>query len=204
MLWVVEQRNLWGDLGRVLISGYARRETVDTPLRLNRTGPFLPPISFPLLPIGGRPMVVSAEFRRVLEARNIPGLQFRTVIKDCIVKLAWHQWDLTADEPRQHPCDEPEDYLLGRKHHARTAAQMSDAWELLPPVVPLRTERIWNDSVGFLDQFHAYTDHAEYPGFFASRADNYADLLVDEPNRQWLQTQIGEWLQFCDVQMVPV
>jgi len=202
MLWVVEQCDLWGDLGRVLISGYARRESAELPVRLNRLGPFLPPISFPSLPIGGSPIVVSEEFRQVLEDRQIPGVQFRVAVKDCIVKLLWHEWDRAAKEPGQHPRSEPESYLWGKKHHARTAAQMPDAWELLPPVVALQVERKEDQDGSFLDTFRAHADRAEYPGFFANRADNYANLLVDEPTRQWLQCLIGEWVKFCAVEML--
>lgn len=202
MLWVVEQRSLWGDLGTVLISGYARRESANAPVRLHRAGPFLPPISFPWLPVGGSPMIVSQEFRQVLEGRNIPGLQFRPAIKDCIVRLPWHEWDRTAKEPAQYPRREPEDYIRGKKHHPRTAEQMLDAWELLPPVVPVQIDRMEDEYGGFLDRFRAHADRVEYPAFFANRADNYANLVVDEPIRQWLQKQIGEWVRFCEVEIV--
>src|SRR5262245_45476889 len=77
-LWIVEQRKLWGDYGDVLISGYARRETDEGPLSLHRTGPFLPPVSFPFITNmpAGRAVVLSAPFKQALEHLNLPGVTF--------------------------------------------------------------------------------------------------------------------------------
>jgi len=74
-------------------------------------------------------------------------------------------------------------HLCGKKHDPPTAAQMPDAWELLPPVVPLEMDRKEDEDVGFLDSFRARAVRAEYPGFFVDRADNYTYLVVDDPTR---------------------
>ena len=63
MLWVVSQRNLWGDYGDVLINGYADRDEQGR-LLLHRAGPFVPPVSFPLVTRRfSRAVVVSEVFR---------------------------------------------------------------------------------------------------------------------------------------------
>jgi hypothetical protein len=203
MLWVVEQRRLWGDYGRVLISGYARREAPGAPLLLHRAGPFLPPISFPWLRTGGRCIVVSDGFRRSLEGQGIAGLGFRAAVKDRIVALSWHEWDRTAGDPEEYPPGgEPESYIWDHGHDAQAATRMPDAWELLPPVATLRTERVEDSRGGYLDRFVAYPELPEYPGFFASRGDPYGDLVVDETYRRWLHSEVGEWIKFCEVRVL--
>jgi hypothetical protein len=197
----VEQCDLWGDLGTVLISGFARRQSLESPVSLERTGPFLPPISFPWLPVGGKPFIVSDQFKRTVEAKGLPGVRFRPAVKSHIVKLMWHEWDRQAWPPTLQR-GEPENYVRGKRHDARTASQMPEAWELLPLVVPLRTERIEDPEEGFLDKFRAYGERGQFPPFFVDRPDNYADLVVDDASRAWLQDEVGDWLKFCEVQLV--
>jgi hypothetical protein len=112
VLWAIEQRNLWGDYGSILISGSAHRLSESGPLLLHRAGPFLPPISFPWLRAGGHRIVVSEAFRRDLEHSGFAGLRFGPAAKARIVKLPWHEWDRTADRPKQYPPGgEPEEYI---------------------------------------------------------------------------------------------
>jgi hypothetical protein len=205
MLWVVEQRELWGDYGSVLISGYARRELPGSPLLLHRAGPFLPPISFPWLSAGGHCIIVSDEFRQSLEGQGIAGLGFRAAVKHRIVALPWHEWDRTAEAPEEYPREgEPENYIWDESHDTGAADQMPVAWELQPPVAPLRTERVEDPRGGYLDKFIAYPERSDYPGFFASRCDQYSDLVVGESDRLWIQGQVGEWIKFCELELARI
>ncbi len=201
MLWVVEQRDLWGDLGSVLISGFGRRESPEAAVLLERTGPFLPPITFPWLPIGGKPIVVSDEFRRRIESHGFSGVRFRAAVKSHIVALNWHDWDRTVFA-KELPRNEPSNYVRGKKHDKHAALEMGDAWEFLPPIVPVRSERMEDAYGAFLDRFQVWANHNDFPSLFASRPDNYARLLVDEAGREWLSNEVGEWVKFCDVEVI--
>jgi len=112
----------WGDYGRILIHGmsiHLPRE--DGLIQLERTGPFIPPITFP----GAGDVVVTRELRVALEGSGLTGLGFGALIKQHIVRLEWESWDGDADEPAEYPeGGEPEDYILGRPHSASAANAM--------------------------------------------------------------------------------
>lgn len=94
-------------------------------IRLERTGPEIFPITFPI------DVIVTDEFRQRFEASDLRGAKFRPVIKYRIVELDWGAWDLTdAEAPEVPDSGEPEDYVLGRTHSPRAAAAMPELWEL--------------------------------------------------------------------------
>lgn len=123
----------WGDYGDILMHGMTAHlgRAADGLLQLERTGPFVPPISFP----GIGDIVVTHRFREKLEASKLTGLLFRPLHKVRIVKVDWDQWDRTNDLPPQLPkTGEPEDYILGRRHSATLANEIGSLWELAPYV----------------------------------------------------------------------
>jgi hypothetical protein len=196
MLWVVEQRKLWGDYGAMLIAGMTSREGSSGPLILRRTGPFLPPISFP----GAGDVVVSDDFRRVAESAGLPGLRFLPVAMSQVVRLDWHRWDWSADGPAEYPPGgEPEGYLGGRPHDSVMAAQMPPVWELVAPVVPVRMERQEDPRGGWLDRFLTNADADRVPPLFRTRPD-WGYLVADDQTRQWLERHAREWVRFCPVE----
>jgi len=73
--------SMWGDYGDILISGMWVGDG-----ELQRTGPFVPPISFPCT----GDIVVTNESRRLLESSGLIGFLFRPVTKEHIVRLEWH------------------------------------------------------------------------------------------------------------------
>jgi hypothetical protein len=87
-------------------------------LRLERTGPFIPPISFP----GISDVLVTDSIRGELDVAGLSGFSFREVVKHRIVRLDWHNWDKDAHEPVSYPAGgEPENYILGCKHSPEVA-----------------------------------------------------------------------------------
>jgi hypothetical protein len=96
----------WGDYGNILVSGLLDRDETSGLLLIERTGPFVPPIS-----IGGlhSPLVVTDSFRRELERSGLTGFGFQPAVKQRIVRLAWERWDRSAAEPAEYPAEgEPE------------------------------------------------------------------------------------------------
>jgi hypothetical protein len=114
----------WGDYYDILLNGMScHLDRTEGLIQLERTGPFVPPISFP----GISDIVVTDAFRRQLEASGLSGLRFQPVIKRRIVRLDWHLWDSGVEEPAEYPADgEPESYILERSHSASTANQIGD------------------------------------------------------------------------------
>jgi|SRR4029077_5312918 hypothetical protein len=90
----------WDDYGDMLQHGMtahsAREEGL---LSLERTGPFISPITLP----GIGDLVLTSSARNLLESSNLTGFSFRPVLKKLIVDLRWQNWDLTAEEPPIYP-----------------------------------------------------------------------------------------------------
>jgi hypothetical protein len=180
----------WGDYGSILVHGMScHLERNDRgEIQLERTGPFIPPISFP----GIGDIVVTTSFRKKLEESGLTGFHVQPVVKAHIVDLDWHRWDRSAREPKKYPAGgEPENYILDRKHSESVSRMLGDLWEIIPGEAARVTKRPkgpnwWNvdivlaaDSVGAQDLFRA-TDVAY--NFASSRA------------KEWFQGNAGEWI----------
>ena len=82
----------WGDYGSVLIYGMSMHlPRVAGLIQLERTGPFVPPITQP-----GLEIVVTDAFKARLEASGLTGFGFQPVLKRDIVQLEWERWDREA------------------------------------------------------------------------------------------------------------
>jgi hypothetical protein len=85
-----KQGNSWGDYHQILMHGMScHLDRAGDLIQLERTGPFVPPISQP----GIGDIVVTDAFRKKLEASGLLGLRFQPVIKKLIVHSDWHTWD---------------------------------------------------------------------------------------------------------------
>jgi len=165
-------------------------ERRDGLLQLERTGPFMPPITFS----GINEIVVTTAMREALTAAGFRGLSFHPVHKALIVPLHWQDWDISAEKPKQYPRGgDPEDYILGHKHCEETSAALGDVWELVAPHGVTVDIDVTGDK--FDDPlFYRYTLHA----------DNDADLFSDGPEsdiycslrgKQWLERHFARWLR---------
>jgi hypothetical protein len=125
--YIINHRNHpWGDYGDILSQGMAHRGDGGV-LEIERTGPFVPPITLP----GIGEIVVTEEVRQSLAQSGLKGFAFETVVKRLIVRSEWNAWDPAADEPAEHPeSGEPEDYVLGQPHSIEADEQMGNLWAL--------------------------------------------------------------------------
>ena len=79
-------------------------------------------------------MVVTDGVKRSLE-QHLSSLTFRPIMKTRIVRLDWHHWDTTSEEPSIYPeSGEPEDYILAEPHDPVLATELGDLWELSPEI----------------------------------------------------------------------
>jgi len=107
------------------MASHLRRD--DGRLRLERTGPFMPPVTFP----GVGPIVITAKVREELQHSELTGAAFVPVVKHRIVKLDWRSWNLDAAAPLEYPEEgEPENYILERPHDPAVAIALGDLWEV--------------------------------------------------------------------------
>jgi len=179
--------SMWGDYGDVLISGMWGG--VDGVGQLQRTGPFVPPISFPCM----GDIVVTNESRRLLESSGLTGFSFRPVTKEHIVRLDWHLWDQTADEPKEYPDGgEPEGYLLDRPHSPEVAALMGDLWSVMPGET-VDVERI---KVPTLIGVELRPIMSTHDGTDIFRARGYRHTYVNDAARNWLEANFADWVMF--------
>lgn len=190
--WVVQQRKLWGDYGKVLVSGFAKRSDAGE-LLIERAGPFVPPIFFPLV-VPKRFPVVTDRFREQL-LEEFPFLQFRSVRKDRIVHLNWHDWPRDAEKPSRLPRDaEPENYLEGQPHDPAAAAALGALWEITGPVCEGRLSKVKDPRGGYLDEF---TGNVSDNNDIIIRLSQH--LLVADGVKDWLSENAGEWVMFCPI-----
>jgi hypothetical protein len=184
---------LWGDYGAILIAGIGNGRENGT-YRLQRTGPFIPPITFP-----GWSIVVTESFRKQLEEAGLTGLSFHPVIKSLIVEYHWEKWDRRAEDPEEipGPDGEPEDYILGHPHSPKTAQEMGVLWE--PRLQRLVTAELVNhrgvaDGDIWLQGPLSAVDEVD---FFLPELFEW--MMVSSRAKNWLETHVKEWVRFEEV-----
>lgn len=195
-LYLLLQARLWGDYGNVLISGYGTRDQNTKSMLLHRAGPFAPPIFFPSVSLSGASIIVTQSFRSELESSALAGIQFRPVVKNRIIDYAWHTWDRGAPDPAELPgSGEPEDYIWNGKHSRRTAAEMEELWEVLPPVIECEIDWEESDTLNVPPTYWFAGSGATYRGLFRSK-EEHPYFVVDDTNREWFEEHVGEWVRF--------
>jgi hypothetical protein len=178
----------WGDYGDILRHGLATDIEENGTLQaieLERTGPFVPPITFPLGAV-----IVTDGFRRELDIARFSGLDFVPVRLAKVVRIDWPSWDSDAPNPGQYPAGgEPENYILRRRHAPNLATQMPTLWGWRVPQTP-------GLQVQGSDTFYA----AEHPGTDVAR--EWFITWVSERMKTWLEHVAPEWVSFLPVDPV--
>ena len=158
-------------------------------LSLERTGPYIPPVTLP----GFGDVVLTDAARRLLETSGLTGFTFRPIEKKWIVDLPWHTWDLTAEEPAEYPdSGEPESYILNKPHSPALAMEMGDLWEVVVPinVVIVRPAGIVNS---YRD---LHIDLTTWDGADLLRGTGYGGILFSHRARDWFVEHWDRYLRF--------
>jgi len=187
----------WGDYGSVLVHGMTScsARDADSP-DLQRTGPFVPPISFPGLGC----IVVTDTVRGKLQSSGFTGFSFVPVNKSIIVSIDWHEWDLLSDEPRFYPEDgEPEAYISEDKHSPEIARGMPDLWRLL--IAQGATEIRVPDGAYMGVPAQIFLRAGSWQGADFFRADTTLYNYVSARARHWLLEHYPAWLSVKPVQI---
>ena len=180
----------WGDYGDILQHGMtAHSRRVNGRLSLERTGPYIPPVTLP----GLSDIVLTDDARKLLESSGLRGFTFRQVEKKLIVELHWDAWDLNAEEPAQYPdSGEPEDYILGQQHSPTAAMALGDLWEL---VVPFNV-KISRPTPTVSSYKELQIDLDTWDGSDLLRGEEYGGKLFSERARDWFSNQWDQYVSF--------
>ena len=150
----------WGDYGNILVHGMTRHlGKSESLLQLERTAPFIPPVSMP----GIHDVVVTDDVRNKL-IHVIPSLFFAPIKKARIVRLEWEQWNRSAPEPLEYPeSGAPEDYILEREHDPALAEHLGPLWQLVPKINPnIQTNGKFNAAAYHQEHFVVADDFGGY------------------------------------------
>ena len=176
----------WGDYGTILCNGRLRTEGGEQ--RLDRTAPFVPPISFP--PFSDGVVIVTSEARQKLEASGLSGVgEFRPVLLGKVVLVDWQKWD------RSHPLDgeflpsngEPEEYILENPHDAEAAARIGPIWTWHPSRIG---KVLRENGVMRLESIMGKHD------VFRLCDAGWKDIIVSENGRRCVGDILGDWVTF--------
>ncbi len=191
--FTLQKPNIWGDYGDVLVAGYYCRDG-EGPMLLHRTGPFVPPISFPWDSVNGSQIVVTSTFLSMIKRQSFVAVQSQPAIKERIIRSKWHTWDRASDSPKIYPrSGEPEDYILNMKHEPAVAKEMEELFELVLPVIESKYEK--TDPRNADSPLRAVVPNVSIPQWFRTRA-NWGDFVVSDSVRDWLESHVGEWVTF--------
>ena len=121
------------DISYIFYHGMDSRPRENGLLQLERTGPFIPPITFP----GAGPIIVTNATRQALIDSNLSGFTFLPVIKAHIVEFHWQGLRWNAPKlPEVSKSGEPEDYILDRPHSPVVAEKLGELWEVEFVTIP--------------------------------------------------------------------
>ncbi|MEO0761413.1 MAG: hypothetical protein AAFZ09_06335 [Pseudomonadota bacterium] len=194
----MEREAPWGDYGQILAHGMTgdgtRLQGEGAPVvTLERTGPFIPPITLPW----GEP-VVTATARAAIEEAGLTGCRFLPVTVTRCVRLAWQDWDLEAEEPRCYPAGgEPENYILRRKHVPELADALEPLFALDPPRADDAVPRRMGDFLGERTLIYPadLIDPAHHPGTDIV-SWRLTTTIVTRRARDVLAPIAGRWIRF--------
>jgi len=185
-------REGWGDYGDILQHGLTSHSPrKDGRLALERTGPFIPPITQP----GIGDVVLTSPARQLLESSGLSGFSFRPVEKVLTVELRWENWDLNAEQPSYFPdSGEPEDYILGQPDSPAASAALGELWELFVP----NTATVIRPKAIVSSYRELLLDLSTWNGADLFRSQGYASILFTEPAREWFSDKWGNYLDFSE------
>jgi len=158
-------------------------------LSLERTGPYIPPISLP----GIGEIVLTSEAKQFLDGSGLTGFSTETVEKALIVELHWENWDLNAEQPFEFPdSGEPEDYIVGKQHNESASAALGELWEIVvPATVTILRPRSVVSSYKELK-----IDVSTWNGADLVRSNDYGSVLFTEKARDWFSSHWSRYIAF--------
>jgi len=186
----------WGDYGYMLQHGMAAHlPRQGGKLRLERTGPYIPPISLP----GIGEIVLTTQAKHLLDSSGLTGFTTETVEKALVVELHWENWNLDAEQPFEYPeSGEPEDYILGKPHSASASAALGELWEIVVPgtLTVIRARSIVSSYK------ELKIDVSTWNGADLVRSNDFGSILFTEKARDWFSGHWGKYIAFEELSTI--
>jgi len=177
----------WGDYGDILLTGMtAHLDRQDGLLQLERTAPFLPPMTIS----GIDDLLVDDTTKNKIEQSGLKGFEFLPVIKRHISFVDWTTWDLNADDPNFYPDNgEPENYILELPHSQTLADEMENIWEVVCKV----NGRFTDSSTFIRGDLDLDIMRTENSGWF----------IISETAKNWIEENISNYIVCADFSLQP-
>jgi hypothetical protein len=158
-------------------------------VQLERTGPFVPPITFPVI----ADVIVTDTIRSELEADALTGCSFAPVDLARIVQLDWREWDTKVDIPLYPEDRKPESMILDQPHDRVLAAATEPMWEMIP-------ERWGTSSRAPVSRKPlryrinlAPDPERTMPDVFRAAGTSYT--FVSNRAAEWFNRRLGDWIE---------
>jgi len=186
-MFELDEKPRWGDFGSILMAGFITDRDNSGQAVLMRSGPFVPPVTFP-----SGICVITKDLRDAMISQGFIGVDCCAVVVKKVVHIEWQEWDkslpLVSD---QLPVSEPEDYISRRRHSPRTAKELPQMFELHPRQ-DLEFTVAQDETLGLV------RDDAKLPtsDLFCSRANT---VLVKSHVAEFLRATCEEWCLFKPV-----
>jgi len=193
--WEIRRISPWGSMGNILIHGFLWDEHFPDVYELVRTGPFVPPISFP----SGYCAITDA-VKEELKTMGFSGVELSELPLGKVVESDWHLRDRTQDFDYSLVSDddeisESEDLILVPEHCPDMAKGMPKMWLLRGVQVHFEWES-YSDDLKTL----SWTQ-SELNGWdFCSPSDSI--VFVSQRAKAWLQDRYGTWVEFEEFPIV--
>ncbi len=182
----------WGDYGHIVIHGMASSRAENGQLRLARTGPVMPPITFP----SGGHTIVTDEMRRCMVAAGFRGVSYRPVIKEHIIEIHWEHWDWGRDEPGFYPPGGEPEFYFNRAHSERASIPLGDLWELIL-VSGVDLEKVLDPHRRHSSSFKALRGSRNDADIFFGKMSSIRYCSVRA--KLWFERHVPAWVRFADV-----
>ena len=155
----------------------------DETLELERTGPYVPPISQPWDFV-----VVTDAFLPTLQTSGLSGFDIRRVVKKKVTKVDWRAWKPYGTEEMKYPAgSEPENYIERRKHSPAVADAIGDLWWIqFRPGITCRRD----------GGYHLIGATWSGADFFVNNDERPYSNYVSQRAREWLEETVPEWVSF--------
>jgi hypothetical protein len=189
----IDNQELWGDYGSILLAGIGSSYSKSEPFRLSRTGPFVPNATV----VCGR-LVITNSFKKELEKSSFGELKYRPIKLEKVVRIDWHLWDRGSSIPRKNlpSGEEPEDYLGNSAHDPITAKLLEPLWECIFPIGG-EVESVPDTAQPWI--FSLIMKQSSWKGFDLFSSEKTCFLFATKNAKAWLEAHNAEWLYFSEI-----
>jgi hypothetical protein len=131
-----------------------------------------------------------------MEGAGFAGVEFKPVIKERIVRVDWHTWNLEAGDPKYYPKEgEPEGFILDKRHSKMMSKYIGDIWEVVPSI-GAEMKRIQVGEMSWDVAFEYVAGSWNGSDIFKVEENGYK--YVSPRAKAWFEENFPRWSSFRD------